>query len=305
MKTLYATMAAGLALGGAAIAQEDHTVIFDKMAPQLRVMSLQGGIMGKPVKGAPYSGMEISENSQVLADGTRIHNETQTQVYRDSEGRVRRESGNEISIWDPVANLTWLLNTKTQTARKLPISTVVYSGEKGTTTETRTFVVGGGVVGAVGRMRRDEETKVVETRAAEVRNAEAKMKAEIETKIRMAGTPGVMVPPPPGSGDLIQYSTIRRMKGNTESLGKRTIEGVSADGTRMVSTIEAGAIGNDRPIQSVTERWFSPDLQTLMLSRSTDPRTGEESFKLVNVSRAEPAAYLFQVPAGYQINEMK
>ena len=57
----------------------------------------------------------------MLADGTRIHNETQTQVYRDSEGRLRRETPNEITIWDPVANASWVLNPKTQTARKLPM----------------------------------------------------------------------------------------------------------------------------------------------------------------------------------------
>ena len=90
-----------------------------------------------------------------------------------------------------------------------------------------------------------------------------------------------------------------------ESLGKRMIEGVNSDGTKTVATIEAGSIGNDRAIQTVSERWYSPELQTVMINRHTDPRMGEESFKLINVSRAEPAPYLFQVPAGYQIVEQK
>ena len=77
--------------------------------------------MGKTVKGAPYSGVEVNESTQMLADGTRIHNESQTQVYRDSEGRMRRETPNEITIWDPVANASYVLNPKTQTARKLPM----------------------------------------------------------------------------------------------------------------------------------------------------------------------------------------
>ena len=97
MKSMFAVMAAGTMCAAAAVAQE-HDVVFEKMVPQVRVMSLQGGIMGRPVKGAPYSGVEISENTQMLADGTRIHNETQTQVYRDSEGRMRRETPNEITI---------------------------------------------------------------------------------------------------------------------------------------------------------------------------------------------------------------
>src|SRR6476661_2622191 len=108
MKTLYAVPAALGLLTFAAAAQDEHAVVaeklaFEKMAAQVRVVGLQGGVMGKPVKGAPYSGVEVVETTQMLADGTRIHNESQTQVYRDSEGRMRRETPNEITIWDPVA----------------------------------------------------------------------------------------------------------------------------------------------------------------------------------------------------------
>src|SRR4051794_36756730 len=124
MNRIYATIAGSLLLAGAAAAQEEHTVI---MAPQVRVMSLQGGVMGKSVKGAPYSGVEVNETNQMLADGTRIHNETQTQVFRDSEGRMRRETPTEITIWDSVANTSYVLNPKTQTARKLPMGTFFYS----------------------------------------------------------------------------------------------------------------------------------------------------------------------------------
>src|SRR5262249_48729116 len=90
-----------------------------------------------------------------------------------------------------------------------------------------------------------------------------------------------------------------------ESLGKRTIEGVNAEGARTVNTIKAGTIGNDRDIQVTGESWYSPELQTMVMSKHSDPRTGEESFRLVNVSRSEPALYLFQVPAGYSMNERK
>ena len=132
----------------------------------------------------------------------------------------------------------------------------------------------------------------------------AKMKMELETQLRANGGPTAsrMVV---GGGVVEAKSIAARTKGNTEPLGRKMIEGVNADGTRFVSTIEAGAIGNDRAIQSVNERWFSSELQTVMLTRTTDPRTGEEVFKLANVSRAEPAAYLFQVPAGYQVVEAK
>ena len=90
-----------------------------------------------------------------------------------------------------------------------------------------------------------------------------------------------------------------------EPLGKQMVEGVNAEGIREVSTIAAGDIGNDRPIQVSTESWYSADLQMNVMTKHSDPRTGDESFRLTNISRAEPAAYLFQAPTGYQINERK
>jgi hypothetical protein len=166
------------------------------------------------------------------------------------------------------------------------------------TTSQYTYRVTADKPGTPGDEKGLVEARLAETRAA----AEAKMKAEVETQVRMGGGMAVSTAGP--NADVIKAAKMRE-KAATESLGKRTIEGVTAEGTRSVSTIEAGAIGNDRPIQSVTERWFSPDLQTVMLVRSTDPRAGEDSFKLVNVNRSEPAAYLFQVPSGYQIVEQK
>ena len=83
------------------------------------------------------------------------------------------------------------------------------------------------------------------------------------------------------------------------------MEGMNAEGSRTTSTIEAGAVGNDRPIQIVSERWYSPDLQTAVMTRHNDPRTGEETLRLTNIHRAEPAAELFQVPAGYQMVDQK
>jgi hypothetical protein len=83
------------------------------------------------------------------------------------------------------------------------------------------------------------------------------------------------------------------------------MEGVNAEGTRYVSTIEVGAIGNDRPIQISSESWYSTDLQMVIMSKHSDPRTGDESFRVTNISRGEPAAYLFQLPVGYQIGERK
>jgi len=89
----------------------------------------------------------------------------------------------------------------------------------------------------------------------------------------------------------------------TESLGRQTIEGVPADGTRTIFTIPAGQIGNDQPMQIVSETWYSPDLQVTVMSRHSDPRAGETVFRLTNVSRSAPAAALFQPPADFTVRE--
>jgi hypothetical protein len=87
----------------------------------------------------------------------------------------------------------------------------------------------------------------------------------------------------------------------TESLGTKTIEGVQAEGTRMTFEIPAGDLGNDKPIQVVTETWYSPELQVIVLSRHVDPIAGEHVFRLVNIKRAEPSPELFTLPAGFRV----
>jgi len=81
------------------------------------------------------------------------------------------------------------------------------------------------------------------------------------------------------------------------------IEGVEAEGTRTTITIPAGEIGNERAIEIVSERWYSPELQTVVMTRHSDPRFGENSYTLTNISRTEPDKSLFDVPAGYTVKE--
>ncbi|HRA40493.1 MAG TPA: hypothetical protein PK108_08055, partial [Pyrinomonadaceae bacterium] len=57
----------------------------------------------------------------------------------------------------------------------------------------------------------------------------------------------------------------------------------------------------DKPIQVISEKWFSPELQVVVMSRHLDPLAGEHIFRLINIKRTEPAAELFSVPAGYKI----
>jgi hypothetical protein len=80
------------------------------------------------VTGAPYSATQVVQSQTAFADGNHIANKHQTQVYRDSQGRIRTEetvtppadSGKApftmITIVDPVANTRTVLNSSNMTA---------------------------------------------------------------------------------------------------------------------------------------------------------------------------------------------
>jgi hypothetical protein len=89
----------------------------------------------------------------------------------------------------------------------------------------------------------------------------------------------------------------------TEDLGSQTMEGVFVTGVRTTRTIPAGQVGNEKPISIVTEVWTSPDLKTIVYSRRSDPRMGEQIFQLTSITRNEPDASLFTVPADFKIAE--
>src|SRR5262245_45584764 len=73
------------------------------------------------VKGMPYSAEMATESIQTLADGNRIVHRTGGRVYRDNEGRIRREEDPgtgpaTVTVSDPVAGKSFTLNPATKTA---------------------------------------------------------------------------------------------------------------------------------------------------------------------------------------------
>jgi len=228
-------------------------------------------INGPTVKGAPYSAQAVNEMVQVLADQNRITNTNSSILYRDSQGRERREETSasgavrSIFITDPVEGVSYTLMPNSKVAHKNVRRVVGFnygtgggnaSGGRGglgpVTTETRTFIMNDSGNGP--------ETFFFTN---EVNSSKAK--------------PVV------------------------EQLGTQTIEGVAAEGTRTTVTIPAGQMGNEQPIIIVTERWYSPELQVTVMNKRTDPRTGTTTYKLTNVNRSEPSPALFQVPADYTV----
>ena len=91
-----------------------------------------------------------------------------------------------------------------------------------------------------------------------------------------------------------------RYEVKTEELGTRDFEGVSAEGIRRVTIIPADAIGNERQIEVVYERWYSKELGVTVYSKTTDPRSGEQTYRLTNIVRSEPDPSLFSVPTEYK-----
>ncbi|MDX2154233.1 MAG: hypothetical protein SFV54_26065 [Bryobacteraceae bacterium] len=211
------------------------------------------------VKGAPYSAEAVSETSQRLADGNRITRKDVSKIWRDSEGRTRRERSltgvgpwstseapKEI-VWinDPVAKTMLHLDPAGKVARRIPGMGA-------------TFTIADHVPGT-----------------AAVRVEHLPMRVQLESGVAP----------------------------KKEDLGKKMVEGVMASGSRTTLTIPAGAIGNDQPIDVVTERWFSDELKAVVYSKHTDPRVGDTVYRLTNLNRSEPARYLFEIPADYKVEE--
>lgn len=86
-----------------------------------------------------------------------------------------------------------------------------------------------------------------------------------------------------------------------QSLGTKTLDGLSVQGTRTTRTIAAGRIGNAQPIVITTDKWYSPDLQTIVSLTRTDPRFGTTTYQLSNINRADPPQSLFMVPQDYTV----
>lgn len=269
----------------------------------------------KPTTGAPYSAETLIESSQTLADGNRITRKTTGRVYRDGEGRVRREEDRpngtmSISIVDPVAGFNYSLDPVAKIAWKTPSATAGYLIRQVEAKIGEARVVG------FDRMPLEEAQKMsaeeMEKRKAAV---EERLKAEAANADAAAaggarggrggGRGGVISPAPAvargGGGG--RGGARAAAPGSTVALERRTLEGVAVEGNRTTTVIPAGQIGNEQPITITSEEWKSPDLNVLVMTKHFDPRTGESTYRLQNVVRAEPDRSLFMVPADYTIRE--
>jgi hypothetical protein len=89
-----------------------------------------------------------------------------------------------------------------------------------------------------------------------------------------------------------------------ESLGSDVIDGLNVVGTRETISINAGVLGNNHPLVSTREFWYSPDLQVNLSVTRKDPREGTQTIHVMDLSRSEPDPAMFQVPAGFVVQEL-
>src|ERR1051325_81288 len=219
------------------------------------------------VKDSAFSAESVTEHIQTLADGNRLTRKSVAHIYRDAAGRTRREHE--------------------MTRRgSLPA--------KG---EARRLLVINDPVGRV--------NYVIDTEAGTARKRQLPPPQVMEAFSRARGDNApfsVLMPTSAAHRSMNQAEGGEPpAKPVREKLPAQVIEGVLAEGTRTTLTIPAGEFDNEQPLTISHEEWYAPELHMIVLMKHNDPRFGETLFRLTNINRGEPAAELFQLPAGYRV----
>jgi hypothetical protein len=266
------------------------TVTFKVIKPKFTI--------SKVVKGAPYSATAITEHIQTLSDGNQIIRKNEAKLYRDSEGRTRNEQTLEtigkwaaagapsqlIHINDPVTGYYYELDPRARTAVKGSRSIQRLANMLDALAVLHKYEAIQKEWDPVAKTRKSVELMI----EMEKRKQEKRKTAENQSGLKE---------------DANTDDASGRRK--TESLGKRMIEGVEAEGSRVTTSIPAGEIGNTLPIEIVDETWHSSELQLVVMSKHLDPRSGETTYRLTNLDRGEPDRSLFEIPPDYTVSEGK
>ncbi len=86
-----------------------------------------------------------------------------------------------------------------------------------------------------------------------------------------------------------------------EDLGLRDVEGVGTHGYRESTTLNPGVMGNDKPMVTMREFWYSRELGVNLISIVETPGTGKQLFTVKNLSTSSPGSQLFQAPPSYRL----
>ena len=286
-----------------ALAQERGDVVYRTAGP-VGAGGVSVEVNRTPVVGAPYSATTTNEHLQVLADGNRIVQTSTGTTARDSQGRTRQDAalpviGNLsaanaphlVFIQDPIGHKSYTLNLTEKTADEMPMLS------EGTNAAGEKFVM----------QMVDKEPTVVSGQAGaiatqKIMTADAQKMIAEQAQVSVDNFAAQTIGAQKMTLDAQKVAT-ENAQVTREDLGTQTMEGLLVTGTRMTRTIPAGQIGNEQAIQIVTEVWTSPELKTVVMSKRSDPRMGEQTFRLTNIARTEPDPSFFTVPADFRIVE--
>ena len=270
----------------------------------------------RTVKGAPYCADAVRESVQWLPDAAgapanRIVQRQVTKLCRDGEGRTRQEVEHDgkklVHLNDPVSRERWVLDPERKSARRSiglgsasaelmshdwrEYATRMRDWARGQAERARTPGAPAAPVPPEPPM--PPMPALVVPSPAELHNAIR----EVQVRVLRGPDAELLAAPPEVSFRTQQFAP--RGPGAVSALPSQDIEGVRANGERTTWTVEAGKLGNDKPIVSSREVWTSPELMLTLRSVEIDPRRGETHYKLQNLKRGEPDAALMRVPADY------
>lgn len=219
-----------------------------------------------PIAGSPFSADVHEDIQRVLADDTHITMSRDLRIARDSEGRVY-EDQKRSQKFNGVEHISEMITIRDPVAH----TNITLQPERRMAFRVITNPVMPGPVSAVGAAGNMNSTE----------------RPVPPAPARRSAVPGLHDQPEIENSDL----------------GNDMIEGVPVQHVRITEKIAPGAQGNDREIIVVRERWYSPELQVSLMSIINDPRSSNTTRRLSNIQRGEPDPALFQIPAGYTVNE--
>jgi hypothetical protein len=279
----------------------------------VEAVSVIGSDAGEVVLDKPYSAVAATERTQHLSDGNRITRRSEGRVYRDSQGRVRRElragtlgpwqarggEGTFVTINDPVSEKSYVLDPSAKTARELPSFDMAVGGVGPDAFYRQTR--------AESQLETDGERPTRRFGVARNGDAPAGVADDSGPRAVIRGRPPRSAPIAGGADHNGAFFMFRSAaddpSATVEDLGEQVLQGVRARGTRRAQTIPAGEIGNERPIEIVSETWHSLELGVDVMRSIRNPLSGDASYELVDIVRSEPPADLFTVPSDYEILE--
>lgn len=273
--------------------------------PALEGLRFTGPMMhmhGRMVKNAPYIAETVSERQQNLADGNQIARKTSSMSYRDSAGSTRQETRDSkgelrsVTIHNVTDGATYILRPQDKTAIKIAKDQEIsrFAGEAARARIEQ--LKKDGKLPAGHPADGEEIVKRVE------RADRTDVRKDVRVRIARNGADGQEIninPAIAGAFGDMKWTS----RATTKDLGVRDFDGVKAEGKLRSYDIPAGEVGNRNPITVSDETWYAPDLKVTVYSKHSDPRSGDNIYRLASLKRDEPAAALFNVPSDYAVKD--